>query len=349
MIFTIKTPESNLSNYNIYINSNFTNNAFIDKLINDIINYNKILVITDNNINPDYYKKLLTLNNSFLLVLNSGETSKSLQTYEKVINYLIDKSFTKKDLIIGFGGGVIGDLCGFVASTYKRGIDYLLVPTTTLSIVDSSIGGKCALNMGNFKNCIGVFTSPKNVYININYLDSLNDENYYNGLMEALKCGLIEDKNLLEIFKTNDKESIKNDIEKVITLSLLVKKKIVEEDYFDKGKRHILNFGHTFGHAIELNLGILHGYSIAIGMLFLCDKSLRNNLIELLNKYIDVNMLIKKIKSIDRVAFINSLINDKKFNSDYIDCVYLVKEGQVIIKQMKLCDLMEAFDEICNW
>ncbi len=312
--------------------------------------YSKILLVTDDNIPKEYYQALTNQYNSigqlYVCVLENGEKNKSLPVYEKIINLLLEKSFTKNDLLIAFGGGVIGDLCGFVASTYKRGMKYINVPTTMLAMVDSSIGGKTALDVGYIKNCIGTYTRIDKVFIDPSFLKSLPQEHYYNGLMESLKCALIGDKELFDLFKNNNFN--KNDIDQnktIITRSLMVKKKLIEKDYYDTNERRFLNFGHTLGHALELNLNLLHGYAVAIGMLFFSGKQ-SEDIKNIINKFINVSELIQNIKKIEKDKIEKCLLNDKKNDSNMVSVVLLSGIGEPYIKQMSVQEVMEAFDEI---
>ncbi len=183
---------------------------------------------------------------SYLHIVKHGEGAKSFAVLEDCLTQMLRQNFSRKDLVIALGGGVIGDLAGFVAATYMRGIDFINIPTTTLSQIDSSIGGKVAINLDGIKNCVGAFYQPKMVLIDPLVLNTLPKRHFYNGLVEAVKAGLIQDEELFTLFERDEL-----DIEQIIYRSLLVKKYVVEQDETEQGLRKILNFGHTIGHAYE--------------------------------------------------------------------------------------------------
>ncbi|MEG2814504.1 MAG: 3-dehydroquinate synthase family protein, partial [Oscillospiraceae bacterium] len=221
--------------------------------INNIANYinldRKVLIISDDGVPKRYITDIIKqCKNSYAYIVASGEGAKSFNVYEKICEFLLSKNFTRSDLIIAVGGGVIGDLSGFVASSYMRGIDFCNIPTTSLSQIDSSIGGKVGINLNGVKNIIGAFYQPKVVIIDSNTLLTLTKRHFNNGLVEAIKAGLIYDAELFEMFEKSD---IISHIDEIIYRSLLVKKQVVEQDEKEQNIRKILNFGHTIGHAIE--------------------------------------------------------------------------------------------------
>ena len=223
--------------------------GILDKIEEYLIFPQKTLIITDNNIPNEYTEKVIKKKNDIMkYVIESGEISKNLLTYQEIIAFLVKNNFSRDDLIIALGGGVVGDLAGFVAATYKRGCRFVNIPTSTLAMVDSSIGGKVALDFERFKNVIGCFYQPEKVIIDLNVLKTLPKRHYNNGLIEALKAGLVGDSELFDLFLKNE---YIDKIEDVVVRSLLVKKRIVEEDPYDRNIRKYLNFGHTIGHAIE--------------------------------------------------------------------------------------------------
>ena len=229
------------------------------------IDKQKIFIISDSNVAPLY---LQTLSKNFdgntvsSFIIPAGEKSKNLTIVQKIYNKLNRSKISKSDLIIALGGGVVGDITGFAAATYLRGISYIQIPTTLLAQVDSSIGGKCGVNLKFGKNLAGTIYQPEYVICDYDVLNTLPAFEFKNGLAEVVKCGAISDSSIL-----NDVE--KNDLNKIIIKSITVKKRIVEIDEFEKNERMLLNFGHTFGHAIEV-LGkykrFSHGQAVAIGM-----------------------------------------------------------------------------------
>lgn len=253
------------------------------------------------------YKSILNIDPQQVLVLKDGEKEKNLKNYTKILNHAAKLGLTRNDYIISVGGGVVGDLAGFAASTYMRGINYVQVPTTLLAMVDSSVGGKTAIDMFGIKNIVGSFYQPKQVYINTNFLKTLDKRQFMSGLAEVIKYAFIEDscgyKNPLFFFeyltlccdKLMQKESIT--LMRVIEYCLNLKIAVVNKDEKESGLRKILNFGHTIGHAIE-SLGkykkYTHGEAIIQGIFFILNYAYSEGIItysyyrlsiELLNKY----------------------------------------------------------------
>jgi len=264
-----------------------------------------------------------------------GETSKSLESFGKCQEFLLKKQFSRSDLIIALGGGVIGDLAGFVASTYKRGIDFISIPTTTLSQIDSSIGGKTAINFAGVKNVVGTFYQPIAVFIDIDTLASLTTRHFNNGLIEAVKAGLIKDKSLFELF-----EKDKIDIEEIIYKAIVVKRDIVIVDEKELGIRKILNFGHTIGHGIEAyyhNSVYYHGEAVALGMLKVIeDSEIKQRLINVLTKLnvaTDINY--------DKDVVYKYILNDKKIHNNSISLVRIKAIGESYLQEISLDKLKE--------
>src|SRR3989344_1610 len=219
----------------------------------------KGFVITDDNV----FKKYGHLIKGDKFVIKSGERSKSIENYKKILSKLKD---TNTDTIVAFGGGVVGDLAGFVASTYKRGIDFIQIPTTFLSMVDSSLGGKNGVNLGNKKNYIGTIYQPKEVIIDPLFLESLSKKEFQNGVSEVIKYGILFDKQLLHrISKGVSRKD--SDLIKIISRCEKIKLDVVRVDEKDNDYRHTLNFGHTIGHSLELLYNLRHGEAISLGMI----------------------------------------------------------------------------------
>ena len=235
-----------------------------------LLNLNrKVMIITDEGVPIIYANKIAEQSKeSYIKVVSQGERSKSFDTVEDILKEMLHHQFTRKDCVVSVGGGVIGDLGGFVASIYMRGIDFYNVPTTVLSQVDSSIGGKTAINLDGIKNIVGAFYQPKAVLIDPNTLDTLSERQIINGLFEAIKMGATSDKTLFELFLRDD---WREHLDTIITRSLLVKKYVVEQDEKESHLRKILNFGHTIGHGFEsaAHGRYLHGECVAIGMLYM--------------------------------------------------------------------------------
>jgi len=241
----------------------------------------KICIITDHNLLKLYTKKLhrelkkLKLT-TIVLSINPGEKSKNRLTKAELENKLLEHKFDRHSVIIALGGGVIGDISGYLASTYLRGIHLIHVPTSLLAMVDSSIGGKNAISLSNAKNIIGTFYQPRHVFIDPNFLKTLPKQEIINGLVEALKTGLVMDKQLFEYIESNYQKIIKlnkSAINHIITESVKNKVEITSKDEKESGIRQILNYGHTIGHAIEAlaRYKIPHGQCVAIGMRYAGD------------------------------------------------------------------------------
>ncbi len=260
------------SKYNIHISGNNFPKIVLNKHLG---NKNKILIITDDGIPKKHIKKLIDAIKSRevnVFSIKNGEKSKSLSTYQKILNKLFELKFDRSDIVIAFGGGVVGDIAGFSAATYMRGIKFIQIPTTLLAQVDSSVGGKTAINVTQGKNLVGAFYNPSLVVISTYFLNTLSDEEYKSGLGEVVKYALIGNKRLKTFIEKNSKEIInrKESVLKIIIEeSIKTKSKIVTKDEKENGIRAILNFGHTFGHAIEAHnnfKNITHGAAIALGM-----------------------------------------------------------------------------------
>lgn len=252
----------------------------------------KVLIVTDDMIPGEYVDALQKqCGESYIATVHAGEPSKCFIYLQFLWNAMMENGFGRKDLVLALGGGVVGDLAGFAAATYMRGVDYINIPTSTLSQIDSSIGGKTAINLGDTKNIVGAFHQPRAVFIDTDLLKTLDDRNFYNGLAEAVKAGMIADEKLFALLEEMpaDREQIQEKyIEKIISKALAVKKDIVEQDEKETGLRQILNFGHTLGHAIESAgelEGMLHGEAVAVGMLQITeDAAIRERLAAVLDK-----------------------------------------------------------------
>lgn len=264
----------------------------------------KVLVVTDSMVPSIYSKKVLDKSrDGYIYVIPSGEQSKNFENYKLIIEYLIQNEFSRSDCIVAVGGGVVGDLAGFVAASYMRGIDFYNIPTTLLSQVDSSIGGKTAIDHMGVKNVLGAFYPPKRVVIDANTLNTLNERELHSGLVEAIKMALTSNKQLFELIENSN--SLKDDLDEIIKEALKIKKEVVEIDPKEQNERRVLNFGHTIGHAIESSgkfNDLLHGEAVGVGMLYFIHPSLKERLLNVLEKYhlptnvdIDSSLLYKYI------------------------------------------------------
>jgi len=247
----------------------------------------KCMIVTDENI-PQALRETLArqCREPYFFVISPGEGSKTLAVFEACLREMLAAGFTRSDCVVALGGGVVGDLAGFVASAFQRGVDFYNVPTTILSQVDSSIGGKVAVNFDGLKNMVGAFYPPMGVLIDPETLSSLPERQIANGLAEAVKMALCFDEALFSLFET---QSPMEHLDQIIEKSLWAKKRVVEEDERESGLRKVLNFGHTLAHAIEsesykTKTPLFHGESVALGMIPMCSPSVRERLIPVLEK-----------------------------------------------------------------
>lgn len=236
----------------------------------------KICIVTDSNVAKIYQNEVEEILKSRYstvktFIFESGEANKNLNTIEKLYEYLIINHFERNDLLIALGGGVVGDMTGFAAATYLRGIDFVQIPTTLLAQVDSSIGGKTGVDFAQYKNMVGAFNQPKLVYMNLDVLKTLPKEQFASGMAEALKSGLIRDQEYFTYLCDEIKaiQSLEHEaILRTVSGSCKIKREVVQNDPKEKGERALLNFGHTIGHAIEKlsDFTLYHGECVALGM-----------------------------------------------------------------------------------
>lgn len=327
MILEIKM---NNKNYDIVIER-----GILDKASQYLSLDRKVLILTDSGIPKEYVNTLKKqIRDVFVYEIEQGEQSKSFDNFSKILDYLIDNEFTRTDCIIALGGGVCGDLGGFVAATYMRGISFYNIPTSLLAQVDSSIGGKTAIDKKGFKNLVGAFYPPEKVLIDPNVLSTLHKREFMEGLVEALKMGITSDKSLFELIKNS--EDIYKDIDEVITKALLIKKNVVEIDPYEKNLRKILNFGHTIGHAIESSgkFNLLHGECVGIGLLYMTKGSLREEIKNILIKYgLPTNVNISKEDLYKYVCL------DKKRSNTAITIIEVKEVGTFEINKILLEDI----------
>jgi len=246
----------------------------------------KALIVTDSGVPKEYIEKVKKQCASpFVAVIGQGEANKSLNSLTKILQTLFDNTFTRSDCIIALGGGLVGDLAGFAASCYMRGIAFYNIPTTLLSQLDSSIGGKTAINFNGIKNSVGAFYHPRAVIIDTDVLNTLNDRLFNEGLAEAIKMSATCDSDLFAYFEQCD--NIRESIGDIIKRALSIKRNIVTLDTREAGLRRVLNFGHTVGHAIESakHGELLHGECVALGMLCLSGGKAHERLKSVLGKY----------------------------------------------------------------
>lgn len=321
-----------------------------DGLLNDIgrivkqhFSGRKIMVITDTNVSDLYARDVVKcLENAgfevFIADVPAGESSKSLDQAEALYNSALDHRLDRRSAVLALGGGVVGDLAGFIAATYMRGIDYIQVPTTLLAQVDSSVGGKVAVNLPRAKNIVGAFYQPVLVAIDTAALSSLPDREFREGLAEVIKYGIIKDAAFFRWLEQNTKDLRCDapDLAYSIKRSCEIKAGIVSEDETDKGPRIILNFGHTIGHALETVFGygtLLHGEAVALGMAFEAKIARTRGLIDE-ETFQRIESLVKSAVPVslpyepDPDRLIESMSLDKKNVNDKITFVLPENLGQ---------------------
>ena len=294
----------------------------------------RVLVVTDTGV-PEVYAMALAeqCRNSVICTVETGEGSKSLTVFGQLLQTMLEHDFSRKDCVVAVGGGVVGDLSGFAASAYMRGIDFYNIPTTLLSQIDSSIGGKTAINLGGVKNIVGAFYQPKKVLIDPDLLKTLPPRQIANGMAEAIKMSLTSDKELFELFETQDIES---NLEEIILRSLNIKKAVVEQDEKEAGLRKILNFGHTVGHGIESTSELYHGEAVALGMLPMCSETLRPRVIKVLKK---CNLYRELQYDWDRIT--QAAFHDKKADGGSVTVTLVQEPGTYELKTMDCLDVIE--------
>ena len=293
----------------------------------------QVLVLTDSGVPKEYAEAVARqAKEAKIVTVDEGEGSKSLEVMARVLGEMSDFKMSRGDALVAVGGGVVGDLGGFTASVYMRGIDFYNVPTTLLSQVDSSIGGKTAVNLGGVKNIVGSFYQPKGVIIDPDCLQTLDKRLISNGLSEVIKMSLTSDKELFEYLEKSSYDEILDNIQYVIEKSLKIKAYVVEKDEHEGGLRKILNFGHSFGHGIEAEeemKGLYHGECVALGMLPVSSPAVRERLIPVLNK---VGLPTEYNGDVDS-AF-GYVSHDKKASSSGISVVFVDEIGSFRIEKL---------------
>lgn len=319
----------------------------VGELIGEVFGGEKIAVVTDSNVGPLYAEKFLNQLTEKgyvvkLIEIPFGEKSKSSEMLEKLYTEMLEFKITRTDLIVALGGGVVGDLTGYAAASLLRGIPFVQVPTTLLAQVDSSVGGKVAINLKQGKNLVGAFYQPKMVIIDPNCLKTLDDRILMDGMAEVIKYGAIYDSELFELLESiKTREELFANIEEIVYNCCDIKRQVVEDDEYDTGKRMILNFGHTFGHAIEKKYNYetyTHGEGVAAGMVMACEfgektgvtvSGTTERMKNILTSYdLPIAVDIEKQDIIDAVAV------DKKGTGSIINLILLDEIGKVVIKKI---------------
>lgn len=327
--------------YNIHINDGWQG---LKSAIKTFLG-NRVMLVTDENVKELFAPDVMSIISSMgceisLAVVQPGESSKSLKTAESLYTQALNAKLDRSSSIIALGGGVVGDLAGFVASTYMRGINFIQIPTTLLAQVDSSVGGKVAVNHPLAKNIIGSFYQPKSVYINLDTLNTLSDRQFSTGMAELIKYGFIWDQKFLAWLENNIERLMRKEKDALayaIQRSCKIKAEIVSQDEKEKGLRAILNFGHTIGHGLEAITGYnqyTHGEAVALGMVYESLIALHKGLVEkpLVNLLINLLKAAKlptKITEIDVESLIQAMTHDKKNRSGSIVFILPTEYGRV--------------------
>lgn len=353
---TIKTPENTA--YDILLRSSFDDLAGELRRIG--CGSRRICIVTDSVVAPHYLdavKELIVPLASQLevFVFEAGESSKTLATVQKLYEKLIACGFDRKDLLIALGGGVVGDLTGYAAATYLRGIRFIQIPTTLLAQIDSSIGGKTGVDFEQYKNMVGAFHQPSLVFINTEVLKTLSDEQFASGMGELLKYGISLDADFYEWTIDHMGEIEERDTDTVaamVTRCCQLKKFIVEDDPMEQGNRALLNFGHTIGHAIEKlkNFRLLHGECVALGYVAAAYISWKRGMIDEDEFYEirDMNVGFGLPISFDGLIsqdIVDATKNDKKMDGGQIRFILLKKLGKAFIaSDVTEKEMLEAVD-----
>lgn len=299
----------------------------------------KVVVVTDSGVPESYSKAIAALcKESKIVTFPEGEKSKNIDTFTHICKKMLTFDLQRTDAVVAVGGGVTGDMAGFAAASYMRGIDFYNVPTTLLSMVDSSIGGKTAIDFEGVKNILGAFHQPKGVIIDTDVLQTLDKRQFSSGLAEVIKMSLTSDKELFELLENG---LWKSDISKVITRALVIKKSVVEADEKEGSIRKILNFGHTFGHGIEAVSNLYHGECVALGMLPMSSENVRKRLIPLLN---EMNLPTKI--NVDTDETFRFMRHDKKGNNKGTSVVFVDSIGSYRLENLSFDTLEKHISDI---
>lgn len=300
----------------------------------------RVLIITDSGV-PERYAECIAAQceKAVTVTVPQGEKSKCFDELQHILKAMLDNSFTRGDCVVAVGGGVVGDLSGFAASCYMRGVDFYNIPTTLLSQVDSSIGGKTAIDFEGVKNIVGAFYQPKKVIIDPEVLSTLSRRQLMAGLCEAIKMAATSDAELFSLIERSTE--LTADLPEIIYRALMIKKKVVELDPRETGLRKILNFGHTIGHAVEsFNEGrLLHGECVALGMLPMSEAHPRTRIKALLEKY-GVPTAIEQSPE----ELLPYLMHDKKMAADGISAVVVEEIGSFTLCRMSAGEILSRLE-----
>ena len=302
----------------------------------------RVFIVTDSGVPAEYASAIAECaREAKIVTVPMGEDSKSPEVFSYLLGEMLSFGLTRTDCAVAVGGGVVGDLTGFCAATYMRGIDFYNVPTTLLSQVDSSIGGKTAVNLRGIKNVVGSFYQPKKVLIDLDLLQTLDSRLISEGLAEAVKMSLTSDAELFELFEREG--ASEENIERIILASLKIKKAVVEADETERGLRKILNFGHTLGHAIEAEEemhGYYHGECVAIGMRAVCSAPVLERLIPVLER-----LELPPSYDGDLESALSYISHDKKCDGARIIVIFVDEVGSFREEKMPVDDFCRLVRE----
>lgn len=322
----------------------------------------RICIITDSNVDPLYGEEVKELLQGKCIkvskyVVPAGEENKNLEQIKAIYKFLIEEGFDRKDMLLALGGGVIGDMTGYAAATYLRGIDFVQIPTTLLAQTDSSIGGKTGVDFDGYKNMVGAFKMPRLVYMNLAVLKSLDDRQFFSGFAEVMKHGIIKDALFYEWLIENMYEICERDLdtlEEMVMRSCSVKKLVVEKDPTEQGDRELLNLGHTIGHAIEKakNFELYHGECVALGIVAAAFISWKKEMLSMEEYYEIRDMFVPfylpiTVEGISPQEILKLTKSDKKMEAGQIKFVLLKKIGKAVIdKTVTDEEILAAVNEI---
>ncbi len=342
---TVKVNAS--KNYDVIIDKNAI--SLLPEKLNELFSGARVMIVSDDKVARFHLKKVRAIldesriENDYF-VFPHGEKSKCAEVLFDLLETLAEKHFTKSDVLIALGGGVTGDLTGLAAALYLRGVHIVQMPTTLLAAVDSSVGGKTAIDLKAGKNLAGVFNQPELVLCDVNLLDTLEDEIFSDGMAEVIKTGVLGDKDLFDKVKHG---SVKDNIKEIIARCVEIKRDVVVADEFDKGKRQLLNFGHTLAHSIEAEseFKISHGTAVAMGMVLACEIAYKNGLTS--------EDLTEEIKSAceknglstacpyDMNTLAKYITNDKKISGKNISFIVPKTLGECVGVKMTVKDFLK--------
>ena len=354
--------EGKLSYY-IYLREDFLD--LKEELIRLGCEGRRICIVADSNVGKLYQDALQSAikgvaSKVTVFAFQAGEEQKNLSTVEMLYEHLIQESFDRNDLLIALGGGVVGDLTGFTAATYLRGIRFIQVPTSLLAMVDSSIGGKTGVDFKSYKNMVGAFYMPKCVYMNLSCLNTLDERQFHAGFGEIIKHGLIKDKSYYQWLKENRVSILKKDMKSLkntVYRSCIIKRDVVERDPKEKGERALLNFGHTLGHAVEKQMlfQMLHGECVAIGMAASAYLSMERGDISDA-EYQDILTTLQAyalpvtVKALNQEEILSAASHDKKMDGKKIKFILLKQIGEAVIdttvSQEEMKHALDSLEEI---